>query len=222
MQPFRARSRTPTVRGNLERVEVTTSRDEQFRAYVTSNRGQLVRTATFLASGDRFVAEDLVQTALMRLYVAWPRVRTETVDAYARKALLNALIDDRRRAFSRHERAHAQVPDVPALDQPVADTEAAVFAALAALPPRMRAAVVLRHLCELSVAETADALNCSEGTVKSQTARALTQLRSALTLDDPTPDDLHNSGLRTDSDPSVDRQHADDTVRIPDIRGTHE
>ena len=91
---------------------MTTSRDEQFRAYVLASRGQLVRTATFLASGDRFAAEDLVQTALMRLYVAWPRVRTETVDAYARKSLLNALIDDRRRAFTRHERAHAEVPDV--------------------------------------------------------------------------------------------------------------
>ena len=125
---------------------LTTSRDEQFRAYVTASRGQLVRTATFLASGDQFAAEDLVQTALMRLYVAWPRVRTETVDAYARKALLNAMIDDRRRAFTRHERAHAEVPDVAVIDQPRTDTETAVFAALAALPPRMRAAVVLRHL----------------------------------------------------------------------------
>jgi hypothetical protein len=80
---------------------VTSNRDEQFRAYVFASRGGLLRTATFLASGDRFHAEDLVQTALMRLYVAWPRVRAETVDAYARKAMLNALIDDRRRPFAR-------------------------------------------------------------------------------------------------------------------------
>ena len=90
---------------------MTNSRDEQFRAYVASGRGQLVRIATFLASGDQFAAEDLVQTALMRLYVAWPRVRPETIDAYARKALLNALIDSRRRAFARHERAHAELPE---------------------------------------------------------------------------------------------------------------
>ncbi len=157
------------------------SRDEQFRSYVLACRGQLVRTATFLASGDRFQAEDLVQTALMRLYVAWPRVRAETVDAYTRKAMLNALIDDRRRPFRRRERAHARVPDIACVDPPDTETEAAVFRALAALPRRMRAAVVLRHLCELSVAETAAALGCSEGTIKSQTARAMSQLRASLT-----------------------------------------
>jgi RNA polymerase sigma-70 factor (sigma-E family) len=193
------------------------SRDEQFRAYVVSKRGQLVRTATFLASGDRFAAEDLVQTALMRLYVAWPRVRTDTIDAYARKALLNALIDDRRRAFTRHERVHAEVPDVGVDDQPTTEVDTAVFAALAALPPRMRAAVVLRHLCELSVTETAEALNCSEGTVKSQTARALSQLRAALS-----PDVLSPSGLLTDGDATVDLRHADDIVRTPYIRGSDE
>jgi RNA polymerase sigma-70 factor (sigma-E family) len=196
---------------------MTTSRDEQFRAYVLGSRGQLVRTATFLASGDRFTAEDLVQTALMRLYVAWPRDRPETVDAYARKALLNALIDIRRRPFSRLERAHAQVPEVVVEDVAPTDTEAAVFRALGDLPPRMRAAVVLRHLLELSVAETANALNCSEGTVKSQTARALTQLRAALT-----PDVLHPSGLHTDFRDSVDLRHADDTVHTPNRRGPDE
>ena len=65
-----------------------------------------------LTAGDRHAAEDLVQTALMRVYVAWPRVRPETVDAYARKALLNAMIDNRRRPFARFERSHAEVPDV--------------------------------------------------------------------------------------------------------------
>lgn len=202
---------------------MTTSRDEQFRAYVLANRGQLVRTATFLAAGDRFAAEDLVQTALMRLYVAWPRVRTETVDAYARKSLLNALIDDRRRAFSRHERAHAHVPEIAVNDQPPEDTQTAVFTALAALPPRMRAAVVLRHLNELSVAETAETLRCSEGTVKSQTARALSQLRTALSLDaPPDTDDSHHTGLLTGLDASVDLRHADDAIHAPCLRGSHE
>jgi RNA polymerase sigma-70 factor (sigma-E family) len=212
MQPFPGLFRT-----RQREDEVTTSRDEQFRAYVLARRGQLVRTATFLASGDRFAAEDLVQTALMRLYVAWPRVRSETVDAYARKSLLNALIDDRRRAFTRHERVRAEVPDVGIDDQQPTETESAVFAALAALAPRMRAAVVLRHLCELSVSETADALRCSEGTVKSQTARGLTQLRAALT-----PDFLPLSGLPTELDASVDLRHADDAVRTPYIRGSDE
>jgi RNA polymerase sigma-70 factor (sigma-E family) len=157
------------------------TRDEAFRAYVLASRGRLLRTAVFLASGDRHAAEDLVQTALMRLYVAWPRVRPDTVDAYARKSLLNALIDDRRRAFSRRERSHSELPEVAVSDEPTAGSNAAVFHALAALPPRMRAAVVLRHLEQLSVVETAAALDCTEGTVKSQTARALTQLRALLT-----------------------------------------
>jgi len=201
------------VRGGSDPRAVSAGRDEQFRAYVEANRGRLLRTATFLAAGDRFAAEDLVQTALMRMYVRWPRIRPETVDAYARKSLANALIDARRRSFVRHERSEAQLPDVVAIDSPVAIDDA-VFAALGALPPRMRAAVVLRHLLELSVTETADALHCSEGTVKSQTARGLAQLRSALT-----PDVLFPSGLPTDPREPVAARHAEDIVR-PTYRGS--
>jgi RNA polymerase sigma-70 factor (sigma-E family) len=200
---------------------VTTLRDDQFRSYVLSNRSRLLRTATFLTSGDRHAAEDLVQTALMRLYVAWPRVRSETVDAYARKAMLNALIDNRRRPMARFERIRSDVPDVPVADpEPFNATESAVFAALAALPPRMRAAVVLRHLLELSVTETSDALNCSAGTVKSQTARGLDQLRDALTPVISTSTQPTN-GLHTDVT-SVDLRHAGNPVRTPDFGGTDE
>jgi RNA polymerase sigma-70 factor (sigma-E family) len=215
------------------------SRDEEFRAYVGERRGGLLRTATFLTSGDRHAAEDLVQTALMRLYVAWTRVRPETVDAYARKAMLNALIDNRRRPFARFERSRAEVPDVAAEQPPATERESAVFAALAALPPRMRAAVVLRHLVGLSVAEAADALNCSEGTVKSQTARALMQLRTALTpavLSPGAADDVSagvgtarshttgscTTGLPTGASAPVDLRHADEPVRTPDLGGTDE
>jgi RNA polymerase sigma-70 factor (sigma-E family) len=176
-----AADRIQAVHRDAGRGEVTTSRDEQFRAYVVASRGKLLRTATFLVSGDRFAAEDLVQTALMRLYVAWPRVRAETVHSYARKAMLNALIDHQRRPFVRRERPWSRVPDTPFEDVPATDPGAAVFAALAALPPRMRAAVVLRHLSQLSITETAEALGCSEGTVKSQTARGLAALRASLT-----------------------------------------
>lgn len=168
---------------------MTNDRDEQFRSYVVTSRGKLLRTATFLVSGDPHAAEDLVQTALMRLYVAWPRVRSASIDAYARKAMVNALIDNRRRPFARLERSQPTLPDVAVEDTRPSDTDTAVFAALAALPPRMRAAVVLRHLLELSVAETADVLNCNEGTVKSQTARGLDHLRAALSPEvlRPTP-----------------------------------
>jgi RNA polymerase sigma-70 factor (sigma-E family) len=207
------------------------TRDEQFRQYVHHSRGKLVRTATFFASGDGHVAEDLVQTALMRLYVAWPRVRPDTVDAYARKSMLNALIDNRRRPFVRHEDSRAELPEVPVHDELPSDTDAAVFTALADLPPRMRAAVVLRHLCELSVTETADALNCSEGTVKSQTARGLAHLRERLapiiapTAPKPNPATA-SPGLRTDaavreSTAPVDLRHADATVSSG-IRGSND
>lgn len=193
----------------------TTTRDEQFRSYVLASRGKLLRTATFLASGDAHAAEDLVQTALMRLYVAWPRVRQDTVDAYARKSLLNAMIDNRRRPFARHERSQAEVPDIAFEPSPVADTETAVFLALAELPPRMRAAVVLRHLCELTVTETADALNCSEGTVKSQTARGLAHLREKLRPQlshEFVPSGLHTDPAVATAPGSVDLRHADATI----------
>ena len=155
-------------------------REDQFRAYVLQRRGTLLRTATLLASGNAHQAEDLVQTVLLRMYVSWPRIRSATRDAYARKMLVNALLDERRRPYARHEQNHAEIPDVAAEAVAPSDVEAAVFSALAELPPRMRAAVILRHLHDASVADTADALGCSEGTVKSQTARGLAQLRANL------------------------------------------
>jgi RNA polymerase sigma-70 factor (sigma-E family) len=154
--------------------------DEQYRAYVSARRGDLLRTAVFLAAGDQWAAEDLVQTALTRLYVAWPRVRAESVDAYARRCLLNALIDHRRLAATHREQTRADLPETAVSDSQGIDMQSAVFGALGRLPPRMRAAVVMRHLLDLSVEETAEALRCRRGTVKSQTARGLDQLRVAL------------------------------------------
>jgi RNA polymerase sigma-70 factor (sigma-E family) len=194
---------------------VTERRDDEFRAYVTARRAALVRTATLLASGDAAFAEDLVQTALMRLYVAWPRVRADTVDAYARKAMLNALIDDRRRPFRRRERTHARVPDISLVDEHTDPGDAVVFRALAALPARMRAAVVLRHLDELSVAETAAALRCSEGTVKSQTARGLAQLRAALAAEGPAPPGPSSRADRSETEHSHLRDLRHDLPRTP-------
>jgi RNA polymerase sigma-70 factor (sigma-E family) len=165
-------------------------RDDQFRAYVLQNRGGLLRTATLLASGNAHLAEDLVQRVLLRMYVSWPRIRADTRDAYARKMLVNARIDERRRPHARHEQNRADVPDVGVESASRSDTEAAAFRALAELPPRMRAAVILRHLDDASVAETAAALGCSEGTVKSQTARGVAQLRATLAgLSNETGDD---------------------------------
>jgi RNA polymerase sigma-70 factor (sigma-E family) len=163
------------------------SREDEFRAYVVESRPRLVRTATLLTAGDRHLAEDLVQTTLTKLFLAWPRIRkADGCDAYARRTLVNALIDERRRPFWRHERVHAQVPDSISGDHQGLPEFDELQAALAELPPGMRVAVVFRHVYDLSVAETADALNCSEGNVKSQTARGLDRLRVALSRDDLT------------------------------------
>jgi DNA-directed RNA polymerase specialized sigma24 family protein len=77
------------------------SRDDQFRSYVIGSRGRLLRTATLLSSGNADEAEDLVQTVLMRMYLSWPRIRSETRDAYARRMLVNAHLDERRRPHAR-------------------------------------------------------------------------------------------------------------------------
>lgn len=146
---------------------------------MTARRAGLVRVAALLVSGDLARAEDIVQTALTRMYLAWSRVRPDTVDAYARRCVVNEAIDERRRPFWRRERVHAQLPDVPIAsfaDGPRSDEEE-VLALLATLPAGMRAAVVLRYVEGLSIAETADAMRCSEGNVKSQAARGLQRLR---------------------------------------------
>ena len=161
-------------------------REAEFGEFVAARRAPLFRTARLLAAGDDHHAEDLVQAALERLYVAWPRVRAEDgPEAYVRRVLVNLAIDDSRRPWRRVS-LRADVPDVTQVpdrrgpDGQPHDERDAVRSALAQLPPRMRAAVVLRHWLECDVRETAALLGCSEGTVKSQTARGLALLRERL------------------------------------------
>lgn len=95
--------------------------------------------------------------------------------------MVNALTDERRRQWWRRERPTSDPPDRPIPAQPgPGEVDARLRTALRELPPRMRAAVVFRYFYDLDVADTAEALGCSQGTVKSQTARALDQLRVAL------------------------------------------
>ncbi|MEV6350915.1 SigE family RNA polymerase sigma factor [Actinoplanes sp. NPDC051851] len=158
-------------------------RDEQFHRFVSARRSGLVRTATLLTAGDGHLAEDLVQSALTKLYVAWPAYqRAENKDGYLRRTLVNALIDERRRWWRRREQSMADVPDLVAAETGTSPGELTdgLRVALKELPPRMRAALVFRYFYDLDVADTADALGCSEGTVKSQTARALDKLRVVL------------------------------------------
>ena len=155
-------------------------RDEAaFVEFAQAVRSRLRRTA-YLLCGDWDRASDHVQDGLIRVYVAWPRLtRGGGEYAYARKAVVSAVIDHARR------RSSSEVTGAPDHDVPsghdLAETvsaRAALMAALADLPARQRACVVLRYFEDLSVADTAAVLGCSEGTVKSQTSRALVSLRS--------------------------------------------
>jgi RNA polymerase sigma-70 factor (sigma-E family) len=160
---------------------VKNERDEQFHSFVLGHRAGLVRTATLLTTGDAHLAEDLVQSTLTKLYVAWPAFkRADNPEGYLRRTLVNALTDEKRRWWRRHERPVAVLPDRPLAATDQDDRSDGLRTALRELPPRMRAALVFRYFYDLDVADTADALGCSEGTVKSQTARALDRLRSVL------------------------------------------
>jgi RNA polymerase sigma-70 factor (sigma-E family) len=172
-------------------------RDQEFLTFVEERRSSLLRTATALTGGDPHRAEDLVQKCLVRLYVAWPRVRSVDLDSYVRRSLVNALIDERRGAYERNERAWAQPPDLVGPEFESDALSSNILLALGQLSPRMRAAVVLRHVEGLSTKEAAHALRCTAGTVKSQTARGLERLRGLLTDDYPnSPVELDTSERR--------------------------
>jgi RNA polymerase sigma-70 factor (sigma-E family) len=159
---------------------VSGDRDAAFTAFVRASGPGLARTAFFL-TGDRHLAEDLVQTALAQVYVHWGRIRDERqVEAYARRVLVNANAAWWRRRSSTELPVEA-MPELPATDDPAAYAEREpVVAALRTLPARQRATLVLRFFEDRSEAETAAILGCSTGSVKKQTSRALEKLRVAL------------------------------------------
>jgi RNA polymerase sigma-70 factor (sigma-E family) len=156
-------------------------RDQRaFEAFVEGASSRLLRTA-YLLSGDRGHAEDLVQSALLRTARRWPRARRQP-EAYARRVLVNLAKDrwrTRRRRVTEVTVDAGLSADVAVTDDDVPDRER-LLAAVRTLPAGQRAVLVLRFFDDLSVAATAAALDCSEGTVKSQTSRALDRLRSVL------------------------------------------
>ena len=154
-------------------------RDEEFSEFVLAQRPPLVRMARLLTAGDEAFAEDLVQTALTKLYVAWPRVRRAgNPVGYARTTLTHGFVDELRRGHRRNETLTDRPVDSPV--EPETGLATDVLGALRGLGPRQRAVVVLRHWLDLDVAETARLLGCSTGTVKSQNSKALDHLREAL------------------------------------------
>ncbi len=162
-------------------------RDREFGEFVDA-RALVMRRTAFLLCGDWHRAEDIVQSALIKLYVAWTRVRKDSVDAYARKVLVRTAIDEGRRGFFQRERSVDAVPEHPVIDDS-ADFD--LRQALDALPPGQRAVVVLRYWEDLSVTETARILGRTEGTVKSQAAKGLAALRDL--LEDEPASRIHTS-----------------------------
>ncbi len=150
---------------------------EEFGEFARSRQAALLRTA-FLMCGDRHLAEDLVQTTFYKLARSWNRVRkADSVDAYTRRTLTNCFLDHRR--LRRWSLIDHDLPD-PAAPSHDSELRMVVLAALAELPPRARATVVLRFWEDLSVEETAAAMGVSTGTVKSTTSKALDRLRPVL------------------------------------------
>ncbi|WP_183095556.1 SigE family RNA polymerase sigma factor [Nocardioides stalactiti] len=152
--------------------------DEEFAELVHACWASLYRTA-YLMLGDRAEAEDLVQTALAKTYANWRRVRSiDAAPGYARTTLVNTAASWFRKKGWRNERPTEVLPETG--HEPDPSERRAVIDALATLPPRQRAVVVLRYYEDLSVAQVAHALGIAEGTVKSQTSEALTKLRALL------------------------------------------
>jgi RNA polymerase sigma-70 factor (sigma-E family) len=154
---------------------------EQFEEFMTSRWPGLVRLAYGL-TGDKWQAEDLAQTALASAYAAWWRVsRADDPDAYVRRILINASKSRfRRNRLSERPQAAVDLPGPAVPDHASAIGDRSVlFAALAELPPRQRAAVVLRYWEDMTDAQAGAVLGCTASTVRSQLARALTKLRAS-------------------------------------------
>lgn len=160
--------------------------EESFRSFVQAHWGVLVRTG-YLLTGDRGAAEDLVQTALEKTHRRWSRVeRVDDPAVYVRRAMVNTATSWRRRLRPR------EVPLGPdaarSSDEPHqnVDDRDELWRALATLPPRTRAVLVLRYFEDLTEAQIAAVLGCSPGSVKSQASRGLERLRHTMRPDDKT------------------------------------
>ncbi len=152
-------------------------REREFAEYMAARQPSLLRTA-YLLSGDRHTAEDLVQTAFAKLYLAWDRVHERgSMDGYVRRILVNENNSLWRRAWKRREHARESLPDQPREDAYDDGLREAVWDVVQTLPSKARAVVVLRYYEQMSEAETAQLLGISVGTVKSQCSRALAALR---------------------------------------------
>ncbi|MFE2061600.1 SigE family RNA polymerase sigma factor [Streptomyces sp. NPDC059467] len=152
---------------------------EDYAEFAAARAGHLYRSACLLTAGDTHLAEDLVQEALGRIYVRWGRVsRVDNPAGYAQTVLTRTFLAHRRR-FSSGERARDSFPE-PADTGADPSLRLTLLDALARLPAKDRAVVVLRYWEDRSIHETADALNVSSAAVRTRCVRALAQLRELL------------------------------------------
>lgn len=174
--------------GRAGLTSARSTEQERFHEFVTARWLALLRMA-YLLTGDHGHAEDLVQIALIRVHRHWGKIeRSGSPEAYVRKVLINAHTDGWRRARLRQraERLTSDFDELCAADAyRSVELRDELWAALLSLPAKMRAALVLRFFEDLTEAETARILDCSVGTVKSQTSRGLQRLQQALTEQSP-------------------------------------
>jgi RNA polymerase sigma-70 factor (sigma-E family) len=168
------------------------SADDEFTSFAEVASSRLMATA-FLLCGDWHTAEDLAQTTLAKVFAAWWRIRShDAVHAYAQRTLLNTYLAH----YRRRQRREMLTADVEALAERVVEPQTpelrlALIDALATLPPRARAVVVLRYWEDMSIDQVAALLGCSAGNVKSQSARALDKLRLLLDGSPTDEDPIH-------------------------------
>lgn len=155
------------------------AQEREFVDFVRDASPRLLTTAWML-TGDPHQAEELVQEALARVYVRWPKVRTGTPMAYTRRVVAN-LHTDRWRKL-RREVLVDQTPEHA--DHRASSQHVDLIRALQALPERQRQVVVLRHYLDLSEQQTADTLGIGVGTVKSAASRGLARLRTLMDGDE--------------------------------------
>lgn len=154
--------------------------EREYVEFVSAHLHRWHRQA-YLLAGDGHGADDIVSQTCVNLFVHWRRVRAaDSIDRYAHQVLVKTFLNERRRGWWTRVRVSGEVPDrpVPVLGEP--EDRPVLWQALLCVPPRQRAAIVLRYLYDLPVAEVADLLGCSTGTVKSQCARGLATMRQLL------------------------------------------
>jgi RNA polymerase sigma-70 factor (sigma-E family) len=162
-------------------------RDQEFAEFFSA-RFDGARRIAFAMCGSWSDAEEIAQSAFVKVYARWTRIRIETVDAYLRTVLTRVFLDTKRRGRAR-EQVVAELPETVAPPDAGPAERLALRAALMAVPPGQRAVLVLRFVADLSIEQVAQTLGCTTGTVKSQTARGLATLRATY------PNDVEARGV---------------------------